>query len=165
MSTMHREYKGRRDEEGEASVTVTVVTATGTEVRSLPLRLDLARHSPTGPEWAYEGSGPAQLALAILADALNAAAREPLASPTVLGTHLRGLIALLSIALVDRELHPDRSKDADAIALRLYQHYKRERIARLDRDAPWSLSNDDVRAWLDGVAVRVEADPDAWGRR
>ena len=33
----------------------------------LPLRLDLANHSPTGFEWGYLGSGPAQLALAMLA--------------------------------------------------------------------------------------------------
>jgi Family of unknown function (DUF6166) len=37
----------------------------------LPLRLDLRCHSPTGPEWGYGGSGPAQLALALLADALG----------------------------------------------------------------------------------------------
>ena len=37
----------------------------------LPLRLDLRNHSPTGPEWGYGGSGPAQLALALLADALG----------------------------------------------------------------------------------------------
>jgi hypothetical protein len=36
--------------------------------RSLNLRLDLRKHSPTGFEWGYDGSGPAQLALAILAD-------------------------------------------------------------------------------------------------
>lgn len=30
-------------------------------------RLDLANHSPTGFEWGYMGSGPAQLALAICA--------------------------------------------------------------------------------------------------
>lgn len=35
------------------------------------LRLDLADHSPTDFEWGYEGSGPAQLALALLADALG----------------------------------------------------------------------------------------------
>ena len=35
----------------------------------LPLRLDLWNHSPTGFEWGYGGSGTAQLALAILADA------------------------------------------------------------------------------------------------
>jgi hypothetical protein len=37
----------------------------------LNLRLDLHNHSPTGPEWGYAGSGPAQLALALLADALG----------------------------------------------------------------------------------------------
>jgi len=36
--------------------------------RPLPLRLDLWNHSPTGFEFGYGGSGPAQLALAILAD-------------------------------------------------------------------------------------------------
>jgi len=35
--------------------------------KPLPLRLDLVQHSPDGFAWGYEGSGPAQLALAILA--------------------------------------------------------------------------------------------------
>jgi Family of unknown function (DUF6166) len=35
------------------------------------LRLDLFNHSPTGFDWGYGGSGPAQLALALLADALG----------------------------------------------------------------------------------------------
>ena len=39
--------------------------------RPLPWRLDLRNHSPTGLEWGYGGSGPAQLALAILADAVG----------------------------------------------------------------------------------------------
>jgi Family of unknown function (DUF6166) len=37
----------------------------------LPTRNDLDNHSPDGFEWGYAGSGPAQLALAILADALG----------------------------------------------------------------------------------------------
>ncbi|MBX9579622.1 MAG: hypothetical protein K2X87_04875 [Gemmataceae bacterium] len=41
-------------------------------VRPLPLRTDLRNHSPTGFEWGYSGSGPAQLALAILADVVGA---------------------------------------------------------------------------------------------
>lgn len=32
----------------------------------LPLCLDIYSHSPTGFSWGYEGSGPAQLALAIM---------------------------------------------------------------------------------------------------
>ena len=38
---------------------------------SLNPRHDLRNHSPDGFEWGYGGSGPAQLALAILADHLR----------------------------------------------------------------------------------------------
>jgi hypothetical protein len=34
-------------------------------------RYDLRNHSPDGFNWGYGGSGPAQLALALLADALG----------------------------------------------------------------------------------------------
>ena len=40
----------------------------GGDQRPLDLRLDLRSHSPGGFAWGYGGSGPAQLALAILAD-------------------------------------------------------------------------------------------------
>ena len=39
--------------------------------RPLEPRLDLRSQSPTGFAWGYSGSGPAQLALAILADAIG----------------------------------------------------------------------------------------------
>lgn len=55
-------YEGRR--QGYA----VIVTVDG---RPLKTRLDLYNHSPTGFEWGYCGSGPAQLALAILADHLG----------------------------------------------------------------------------------------------
>lgn len=43
----------------------------GTEAtwRDLPMRNDLRDHSPDGACWGYGGSGPAQLALALLAHA------------------------------------------------------------------------------------------------
>lgn len=59
-------YNGVRDTEGCAIVRV--IDGDGVS-HELPLRLDLANHSPTGFEWGYGGSGPAQLALAILAHA------------------------------------------------------------------------------------------------
>lgn len=43
----------------------------GNSSMELPPRLDLANHSPTGLSYGYGGSGPAQCALAILADALG----------------------------------------------------------------------------------------------
>jgi hypothetical protein len=45
-----------------------VVTVNGVE---LDPRFDLRRHSPDGFQWGYGGSGPAQLALALCADALE----------------------------------------------------------------------------------------------
>ena len=57
-----KRYEGRR--QGYA----VIVTVDG---RRLNPRLDLWNHSPTGFEWGYCGSGPAQLALAILADHLG----------------------------------------------------------------------------------------------
>lgn len=54
-----KHYSGRR--EGYA----VIVTVDG---RRLNPRLDLWNHSPTEFEWGYSGSGPALLALAILAD-------------------------------------------------------------------------------------------------
>lgn len=53
-------YIGKRDEDGTTHVTVDGV--------ALNPRLDLHNHSPNGLEWGYPGSGPAQLALAILAE-------------------------------------------------------------------------------------------------
>lgn len=54
--------------EGIRRSSVCEVTVDG---KPLNLRHDLRNHSPTGAEWGYGGSGPAQLALAILADALG----------------------------------------------------------------------------------------------
>lgn len=39
--------------------------------RPLPQRQDVYNHSPDGFSWGYQGSGPAQLALAILCDAIG----------------------------------------------------------------------------------------------
>jgi len=39
-------------------------------------RYDLRNHSPDGFAWGYGGSGPAQLALALLADAVDSKAAE-----------------------------------------------------------------------------------------
>ncbi len=43
----------------------------GTRITTLNPRTDLFNHSPDGFQWGYYGSGSAQLALALLADALE----------------------------------------------------------------------------------------------
>jgi len=37
----------------------------------LPMRNDIRNHSPDGPNWGYGGSGPAQLALALLCQVVD----------------------------------------------------------------------------------------------
>jgi len=59
-------YSGVRTAAGCA---VSVADADG--CRALDPRFDLRMHSPDGFEWGYGGSGPAQLALALAADALG----------------------------------------------------------------------------------------------
>src|ERR1043166_2332245 len=57
-------YIGKRNDKGRCEVFV----RNGGSQKPLPPRDDLFNHSPDGFEWGYFGSGPAQLALAILAD-------------------------------------------------------------------------------------------------
>lgn len=64
---MAKTYIGRRVELVGCHVTVTDRRGT----RLLAQRQDLRLHSPSGFEWGYLGSGPAQLALAICADVLG----------------------------------------------------------------------------------------------
>lgn len=63
MSTI---YRGERAEGG-----CVVTVQRGGESYPLDPRYDLRNHSPTGFGWGFNGSGPAQLALALLADALG----------------------------------------------------------------------------------------------
>jgi hypothetical protein len=57
-----KQYRGIRSH-GQAFVAV--------DGRPLDPRFDLRFHSPDGFEWGYGGSGPAQLALALLVDHLG----------------------------------------------------------------------------------------------
>ena len=60
----HKTYYGFDDGKWGA----VFVSNAGQRMTPLPLRLDIVNHSPTGFAWGYSGSGPAQLAVAILAD-------------------------------------------------------------------------------------------------
>ena len=71
---IHYLFKRATDEGtvGDAEVTWWIPTPGASSWKAaLDLRLDLANHSPTGFQWGYAGSGPAQLALAICAHALD----------------------------------------------------------------------------------------------
>jgi hypothetical protein len=64
LPSRQRTYDGFDDGKGAA----VFVSAPGQQMAPLPLRCDIVNHSPRGFAWGYTGSGPAQLALAILAD-------------------------------------------------------------------------------------------------
>jgi hypothetical protein len=66
-------YRGPSPGPGALGVCHVVRRAYQSDDDGQPLdpRLDLWNHSPTGFEWGYGGSGPCQLALALLADALG----------------------------------------------------------------------------------------------
>jgi hypothetical protein len=61
-----KSYRGTRTDQG----CEVVVEEDGTS-RPLAPRHDLRNHSPTGFEWGYSGSGPAQLALALATDVIG----------------------------------------------------------------------------------------------
>jgi len=76
------------------------------------------RHSPTGFQWGYGGSGPADTALSILWDYLG---REP--------------------------------------GEGLYQAFKFEVVAKFPYGGEWTLSGDEVKAWLGERNVVIDESP------
>ena len=80
--------KGVRGADGVGHV---YVTEAGRPDQLLAPRTDLFMRSSTGLDWGYSGSGPAQCALAILADALGDDLR---AVRVHSGFHLRVIAAL-----------------------------------------------------------------------
>lgn len=103
-----------------------VVYVDGERREALPLRLDVANHSPTGFSWGYNGSGPAQLALAILAHAMGIP--EP-ADPSKAGD---GTVASVLLSLV----------------MRFYQDFKADFVARWPTADAWRVERSAVRTWL-----------------
>lgn len=124
-----KRYTGRRTEAG----CVVLVVEDGEE-RQLDPRLDLRNHSPDGLEWGYAGSGPAQLALAILAD------------------HLRTTTDVLAV--------PRAPDHADRLAERWHQDFKRTAIAPLEGDT-WTMTAEDVElSFLSSLPPGTNLDAD-----
>jgi hypothetical protein len=87
-------------------------------------RREMARHSD-GFEWGYGGSGPAQLAVALLMDTLEDA------------DHYLGA----------RDIWGQKPDEKAEWALSHYQKFKWEVVCELDRKG-FSLPQEDVRAWI-----------------
>lgn len=104
---MSREYHGIPEGNGYDNAGDVIIVHNGEQLGKLDPRLEDVNHSPTGFAWSYGGSGPAQLAFAVLYD----------------HTHDR------------------------AIARNLYQRFKWEVIAALER-GPFVLTSDGINKWL-----------------
>jgi hypothetical protein len=63
-------YEGSRANPEEETASDVLVTVNGNPLSPAP-SLKIVNHSPTGFAWGYYGSGPAQLALAILLDCME----------------------------------------------------------------------------------------------
>lgn len=117
----------------------------------LALRQDLLNHS-AGFEWGYGGSGPAQLALAILADFLGPS------SPPKLCPYCGSAMDGWKCKETDREVCGyDGAKEGDAwrVAVEMHQDFKRDIIAKLDR-TNWTLGGQTVQSWLENKAKEAK---------
>lgn len=108
-------FVGKRNKRLEKPVTVLIVSRN----YSRPLK-HVKHHSPTGFEYGYGGSGPADLALSIL----DALIDEPRTVPV-----FRGLCGEL--------------------AWELHQKFKRKFIEPLTGDGPWEITAEQVMSWIE----------------
>lgn len=95
------------------------------------------RHSPTGIEWGYGGSGPADLARSLLIDALGDKAHCPRCGGSG----------------KDPEFPEEKCLDCfgerfGPIVERNYQRFKLEVISRLDRTHGWAMTQEQILEWL-----------------
>jgi hypothetical protein len=127
-----RVYTGGRV---EGKVWVGVRGACERTHRDLDPRTDLRNHSPDGFEFGYGGSGPAQLALAILADHLKHFPQD--------------LDYARRIAKVDDDMH----EGSDGLAVRCHQAFKFMVITGLKGDS-WQLTSEEISDKLKRMAER-----------
>lgn len=129
IRTGSRVYRGERLDDGG-----TRVTADGAELDS---RTDIVNHG-RGFAWGYHGSGPAQLALAVLRDHLD---------------HAPVCAALMAeragVDLGDRGAR-------DALAERHHQDLKRKYFALLPQEDDWELDGARLSELLEEITTAQE---------
>jgi uncharacterized protein DUF6166 len=132
-----RRYIGTRDPKtGNASV---LVVDDGGKSHDLPTRTEVRNHSPDGFEWGYGGSGPAQLALAMLCDyfAIDIEGRE-----------VGRAIAVAVGRPLGEEWGDEKLKEPIQMAQRIYQEFKWSTVARFDRERGFVLTTGDITTKL-----------------
>lgn len=133
-------YLGKRLEEG-CEVYVQEDGEKGPTYRPLHAFQEIRNHSPDGFNWGYAGSGPAQLALAILADCLG-----PSLPPTVCPYCHRDMTGTFCRECgydFDKE---DKWANVQGTAAH-YQDFKRDVISRLLVD-DFQIAEHEVKQWV-----------------
>jgi len=141
---MSRVYEGFREEDR----TVLVV------VNGKPLnpRNDLMNHSPDGFEYGYGGSGPAQLALAILADHFKHHPEDMAFAKNLQERKGGAFPPRQELEVGEDPFKPSKRKEADHLAVRCHQHFKGAFVAGLPRDSSWRLDSEGVTEILKRMA-------------
>ncbi|TDI17450.1 MAG: hypothetical protein E2P05_02240 [Acidobacteria bacterium] len=111
-------YQGRRRDN---SIVVHVKEERGTWFKPLP---HISYHSPDGFEWGYGGSGPADLALAILTDFFNEKPHE-----------------------VRAEARKGRALEVPSSAVHFHQQFKEKFIVGLPK-AGWKITEEQIKEWI-----------------
>lgn len=124
--------------------TVVVVDDNGNE-RDLPPRLDLFNHSPSGFSWGYSGSGPAQLALAILAHHLKHVDKDRL-------IELKAKLGYSEYSLEDSPPVLEKWTWAEWVAVRFHQPLKAKLISGLPQELGFTITTEQVHEALDEIA-------------
>ena len=116
-------YKGYSDQGDATGPTSVLVYEEGHETYRLR---HMIVHSPSGMSWGFHGSGPADLALSVLADYLDEAAAIP--------TH-------------ERYDHAIAGQIQETGAWLLHQEFKRDVVARLSQDRGFTITDVEIKAW------------------
>jgi hypothetical protein len=137
VETRNFRYEGIRYSPGQCEIEV--VEAFGPNVESRTPIEHVVWHSPTGYEWGYGGSGPADAALSILSDYF----------------HKRGLERV-----TQDDIHAPTGTEPH-IAIKLHQPFKRDILAGFHGDG-FTLRSQRIDDWLEGKgsAARPQADAD-----
>lgn len=118
-------YRGARVGIGGGEVAITRQEDGGV---AQPFRQSVVWHSPAGFEWGYGGSGPADLALNLLVDALGE-------DPAAVERYFRG--------------GGDPESTWAPRSVPLHQAFKAQHIAPLPRNEPWSITQEAIVRWVE----------------
>jgi hypothetical protein len=117
-------YTGTRISQGEVTVMVRTLAQDQETLNEKPL-YHVDYHSPDGFEWGYGGSGPADLALSMLAD------------------HFKDEHGPVTKETIWQGDHP---------AVKHHQRFKKDFVAGFSK-GEWVMSSEQIDAWYAGLPI------------